>query len=135
MQPPNNYSTEELHSALFANMVMQQGNLALMFLGKVPNPESGEAVFDLEGARMFIDQLEMLHAKTRGNLSQEETTLLGQTLATVRMTFVEEAQAASKHAQPPSQVSEKADDRRPGPEPAAPETPADDERKKFVKKY
>lgn len=130
----NNYSTEELHSALFANMVMQQGNLALMFLGKVPNPETGEAMFDLEGARMFIDQLEMLHAKTRGNLSSDESALLGQTLATVRMTFVEEARGAGKQQQPapspakPEEAPKAAD--------AAPTgTASEDDKKKFVKKY
>jgi hypothetical protein len=135
MNPPQ-HTTEELHSALFANMVMQQGNLALMFLGKIPNPETGEAIYDLEGARMFIDQLEMLHAKTRGNLSEDETALLGQTLATVRMTFVEEARAASK-SQPPAQAA-------PAPQAAPPSStvppaqaqpPTDDEKKKFVKKY
>ena len=38
---------------------------------------------------MFIDQLEMLEAKTKGNLSKQEDGLLKQALAAVRMSFVE----------------------------------------------
>src|SRR5579862_512784 len=61
---------EEILSALFANLVMQQTNTALMLLGQVPNPENGERVQDLEGARMFIDQLEGESAETRGPIAQ-----------------------------------------------------------------
>src|SRR5688500_12938710 len=121
MEPTENYSIEELHSALFASMVMQQGNMALMFLGKIPNPETGETVLELEAARMFIDQLEMLHAKTKGNLSSEEIALLGQTLMTVRMAFVEEARNAPSSPTPVPETS--------APPPAA--APAmEDEKKK-----
>jgi len=44
---------------------------------------------DLEAAQLFIGQLEMLEAKTRGNLNKTEETLLKQTLMSLRMTFVE----------------------------------------------
>ena len=50
-----NASREEIMSALFANMVVQQTNMALMLLGKVPHPETGEIIQDLETAKMFID--------------------------------------------------------------------------------
>ena len=63
---------EEMLSARFAGLVMQQTNLALMLLGRVPSPETGKTVRDLESAKMFIDQLEMLEAKTRGNLDPQE---------------------------------------------------------------
>lgn len=134
MEPPENYSVQEIHSALFANMVMQQGNMALMFMGKIPNPETGQVIRELEAARMFIDQLEMLHAKTQGNLDPEESALLGQTLMTVRMAFVEEAREAkqSKEAAQESPTQAPA----PAPPAASPTTdPAADEKKKFVKKY
>ncbi len=84
-------SPEEMTSALFANMVVQQTNMALMFLGRVPHPESGQHILDLDAARMFIDQLEMLEAKTKGNLDKRETTLLKQSLTALRMAFVEAA--------------------------------------------
>src|ERR1051325_11242883 len=86
---PGPITREELMSALFANMVLQQTNLAMMFLGRTPHPETGEHVRDLEMAQMFIDQLEMLETKTKGNLSRQEETLLRQSLTAVRMAYVE----------------------------------------------
>src|SRR5271167_1278080 len=85
-----NASREEIMSALFANMVIQQTNMAMMLLGKAPHPESGQTILDLDAARMFIDQLQMIEAKTRGNLSKQEEGLLKQALSTLRMTYVEE---------------------------------------------
>src|SRR5512135_475457 len=82
-------SRDERLSALFAQLVMQQANMAMMLLGKVPHPESGQAVKDLEAARLFIDQLEMLEGKTKGNLSKEEAGLLKQSLMSLRLAFVE----------------------------------------------
>src|SRR2546430_13946138 len=93
-----NTSREELTSALFASMVMQQTNLALMLLGKTPHPETGQTLRDLDGAKMFIDQLEMLQLKTRGNLDPQEEKLLKQSLTALRMAFVE---AVEDHSSEP----------------------------------
>jgi len=38
--------------------------MALMLLGKLPHPETGETIREIDSARMFIDQLEMLALKT-----------------------------------------------------------------------
>ena len=97
----NSASREETMSALFANMVVQQTNLALMLLGKVPNPETGQPMQDLDAAKMFIDQLEMLEAKTRGNLDKNEERLLAQSLTSVRLAFVEAIEAPSSAKQNP----------------------------------
>ena len=58
-------------SALFAQLVIQQSNMAMLLMGKVPHPQTGETVRDVEAARLFIDQLEMLEAKTKGNLAKK----------------------------------------------------------------
>ena len=92
-----NMSHEEIMSALFAHLVIQNTNMALMFLGLVPHPQSGETRKDLETAKMFIDQLEMLEAKTKGNLTHEEEKLLKQSLTHLHMAFVE---AVEKPAPP-----------------------------------
>ena len=39
---PANATREDIISALFANMVIQQTNMAMMFLGLVPHPETGQ---------------------------------------------------------------------------------------------
>jgi hypothetical protein len=149
-----NASPEEIMSALFANMIIQQTNMALMLLGKVPHPETGEIYKDLESAKMFIDQLEMIEVKTKGNLDKREEGLLKQSLTALRMAFVEEidSQGGSNLSVPPSiatppqpqgssqsitQDTPTAPPSRasePAPAPAA--TPDDAEsRKKFSKKY
>jgi len=133
-------SPEEMLSALFAYLVMQQSNMAMMLLGKTPHPETGKTLLDLDSAKLFIDQLEMLEAKTKGNLNPEEASLLKQTLMRLRLAFVEAADA-------PAPAAAVAEPTKPAPEPAQPapeaakpvaEAPAASEeegRKKFSKKY
>jgi len=137
-------SREEILSAQFANMVMQQTNMALMFLGKVPHPETGQSMTDVDKAQMFIDQLEMLEAKTKGNLDKQEDALLKQSLMALRMAFVQVIESGGKPAteeepaaaQPTSDVQPK-DEPQPAQGPIASGSTADDSdsRKKFSKKY
>ena len=105
-----NSSTAEIHSALFDQLVTGHGQMALLFLGKLPNPQTnlpGEV--NMVAAKIFIDQLEMLEAKTKGNLTPDETRLLSQTLNLARMAFVEmmEAQASEDAAAAPAVPSAK----------------------------
>ena len=95
-------SHDGLQSALFAQLVVQQSNLALMLLGKGPQPESGQSMRDLEAAKLFIDQLEMLETKTKGNLNKEEAALLKQSLMALRMAFVEAVESPA----PPAKTAE-----------------------------
>lgn len=132
-------SREEMMSAIFANLVVQQTNMALMLMGRVAHPETGERVQDLEAARMFIDQLEMIELKTKGNLDKREEQLLKQSLMSLRMAFVETvesgpgqtATAAAPNATPQPPVDH---DVKTG-ETAASATPEEESRKKFTKKY
>jgi hypothetical protein len=91
MNSPVSPAPNAAHTALFAQLVIQQANLATLLLGRTPHPETGKTTRDLEAAQMFIDQLEMLESKTRGNLSPEESSLLKQTLMSLRLAFVEAA--------------------------------------------
>src|SRR5258705_2228490 len=84
-----NPTPEQMMTAVFAHLVMQQTNMVMMLLGKVPHPETGQILKDMEAAKLFIDQLEMLEAKTKGNLSKEEANLLKQNLMTLRLAYVE----------------------------------------------
>ena len=140
-QPPFEGTQADLMSALFAHMVLQQSNLAMMLLGKAPHPEGGQTVRDIEGAKLFIDQLEMLEVKTKGNLSKEESALLKQSLMGLRMAFVEcvnsapaPAQSRAESGAPPAKGAPPAE-----PPPAAaataPSGGEEESRKKFTKKY
>jgi hypothetical protein len=138
---PADVGQADLMSALFAQMVMQQSNLALMLLGKTAHPESGQIVRDIEGAKFFIDQLEMLEVKTRGNLSKEEAALLKQSLMALRMAFVEcvnapppPAEAAKEGGAAPAGAASATEPAQTVPPPPA--SAGDEEsRKKFTKKY
>ena len=137
---PASGSPDEMRSALFAHMVMQQSSMAMMLLGKTAHPETGQIVRDFEAAKFFIDQLEMLEFKTKGNLNQEETALLKQSLMSLRMAFVEAVDSPPSKTEPRPDHSSPPGGAAPSPEPAnaAPATAASTEeehRKKFTKKY
>ncbi|HMP84855.1 MAG TPA: DUF1844 domain-containing protein [Verrucomicrobiota bacterium] len=121
---------EEMRSALFAQLVMQQSSMALMLMGRTPHPETGQIVYELDTARLFVEQLEMLQAKTRGNLTKSEEALLKQTLMTVRLAYVEAVEHPPSQQPQPSQppVGEK--------KLSGQDAPSDDESKKrFSKKF
>lgn len=99
--PTPKSASDPRHSALFVSMVLQYADLAMLSLGRAAHPETGKRIRDLDAARLFIDQLEMLEAKTRGNLTAEETAVLRQALMNLRLAFVEEAEKP----EPPSQAS------------------------------
>jgi hypothetical protein len=139
---------DDLQSALFLDLVAQHAEMALMFLGRVPHPQTGKTVRDLETAKLFISQLEMLEAKTKGNLSEREQALLKQALMATRMAFVEAVEAEPATSDGGQESSGSDTENSSGqPVPAATAVPneaqtqessssaTDDERKKFVKKY
>ena len=139
-------SPGEKSTVLFMQMVFQLSSLATMLLGKVPHPETGETKSDLEAAQLVIDQLDMLEAKTKGNLNSDEEQLLKQTLMSLRMAYVEAVntppQKESGETKPAEQIEPQkdtstTDDGKAGsPDLPKPE-PADtaESKKRFTKKY
>ncbi len=94
-----NTQTGEL-SQRFVEFVMMQAQNAALFLGQIPNPKTGEGEVNLELAKMFIDQLAMIQEKTRGNLTNEEVTVLRNAISNLQMAYVEVAQQAAKGGAP-----------------------------------
>jgi len=128
----------------FIEFVMMHAQNAALFLGQIPNPKTGEAEINLDLARMFIDQLEMIQDKTRGNLTNEETTVLRNALSNLQMAFVEASGVAGpqRAAQPetpgrtPSQPAEQPTSAAPEQSaPVASSDPEQESRKKFTKSY
>ena len=130
-------------SKRFIEFVMMQAQNAALFLGQIPNPQTGQGEVNLELAKMFIDQLGMIQDKTRGNLTNEETAVLRNTLSNLQMAFVEVSrqvrEGTTESATPEAPEAEI-------PEPAAPAAaektaPAvtsegeSESRKKFTKSY
>jgi len=125
-------------SQRFIEFVMMHAQNAALFLGQIPNPKTGEGEVNLELAKMFIDQLAMIQEKTRGNLTNDESTVLRNTLSNLQMVYVEVAQQAPQGAAQP---------KTPAPEPSpetsttTPEEPPisasneSESKKKFTKSY
>ena len=134
----------------FIEFVVMQAQNAALFLGQIPNPKTGEPEVNLDLARMFIDQLEMIQEKTRGNLTNEEAAVLRNTLSNLQMAYVEAAGEPGKarpsgapgmtaQAQAPETTSPPKSTEPPPaatPEPSTSVTSAEPEsRKKFTKSY
>ena len=132
-------SGEDRDTALFVQLVMQQSNLALMLMGRVPNPQSGEVVQDIDAARLFIDQLEMLELKTKGNLNKEEAHLLKQSLMTLRLAFVEAVESPAGSSPARHEQGSQAQTAQGAQPQNSPENSGakeeEEHRKKFTKKY
>lgn len=60
----------------FNEFVILQAQNAGLFLGQIPNPQSGQKSINLRAAKSVIDSLEMLTSKTHGNLTTSEAKLL-----------------------------------------------------------
>ena len=78
-------------SQRFIEFVMMHAQNAALFLGQIPNPQTGQGEVNLDLAKMFIDQLAMIQEKTRGNLTNEESTVLRNALSNLQMAYVEVA--------------------------------------------
>jgi hypothetical protein len=136
---------------IFVEFVMMQAQNAALFLGQIPNPQGGPTEVNLPLAKMFIDQLAVIRARTRGNLSRDEQRVIDSALSQLEGAFIEMLNSgrfdtggltpgslisarAPEHAAPAPQAAAAA----PAPEtpPAAPAAaPVEEGRKKFSKSY
>ena len=134
----NTQSLGEL-SQRFIEFVMMQAQNAALFLGQIPNPQTGKGEVNLELAKIFIDQLGMIQEKTRGNLTNEEAAVLKNTLSNLQMAFVEVSKEmregkteAAAAPEPKAEATEPAAEKS---EPVTPPASEAESRKKFTKSY
>ena len=130
----NEQNTEKaMQKALFLNLAMMFSSAAMQQMGKLVNPATGKTEMNLEAAQFNIDLLEMLRAKAAGNMDHEEETLLGSTITSLQMTYVEtvrEQPAAKESAESTEKPRAPQDEESAAPPPAGTEkTP------KFRKSY
>jgi hypothetical protein len=129
----NSQQSGEMTRRFIEFVLMQAQQIALM-LGQIPGPDGKPMEANLPVARIFIDQLEMIREKTRGNLTPEESEVLNKVLADLQLAFVEAGQAAPATGATPPPAE---------PEPAAPAAASQppvsgedvDSKKKFTKSY
>jgi hypothetical protein len=72
----------------FSTFVLSLASSALVQLGEVPDPSTGENAEDIALAKHSIDILSMLQDKVKHGLDAEETRLLEGLLYELRMKFI-----------------------------------------------
>jgi len=74
----------------FTNFVISLSTSALFHFGDFPEIEGGKAEKNLPAAKQTIDILDMLNEKTKGNLDQNEASLIQGVLYELKMRYVKE---------------------------------------------
>ncbi len=128
---------------IFIEFVMMQAQNAALFLGQIPNPRGGEPEVNLPLAKMFIDQLAVIAAKTHGNLTADEAKVLDSALMQLEAAFMDVASRTEGFhpgeslAPPPEAAPAAAAEPSPIVAPSAPPAPApvEEGRKRFTKSY
>ena len=88
---PEEPAGSEPNFAVFLSSLSMQ---AMMALGELPLPGTNQRHEDLEQARYLIDTLGLLQAKTRGNLTPEESQFLEDALCELRLRYAQRLQAS-----------------------------------------
>ncbi len=92
-EPGEEYGPVQANLSELIRMLATQ---AMMYLGAFPDPESGKRMVALEPAQFNIELLGVLEEKTKGNLTEEEKTMLSRLLYELRIQYVEIAKAVAK---------------------------------------
>ena len=92
-------TAEQKHQMMFMQLVLSLQQAAWFQLGKIPHPESNKIERDLNQARYSIDLLDMLLARTKGNLHEEESRMLEHVLRELKLNYVDEIDREKKEAE------------------------------------
>ena len=85
-----NVTEDQKMTSLFLNLVQQFYQSALIFMGKIENPQTKKKEINKHMARYFIDTLEMLMVKTKNNLSDQEEKMLTKLVQELKLDFIKE---------------------------------------------
>lgn len=95
-RPPAAKAQEEIRQPTvlppvdFSTFVFSLNTSALVHLGEIPDPVTGQKKKELTFAKHTIDTIAMLQEKTKGNLNKDEEALVEHILYDLRMRYVSE---------------------------------------------
>ncbi len=112
------------HNELFQGLILSLAAGVMQHLGKTLNPMSQKIEKNLQAAQATIDMLDMLEAKTKGNLDEAEAKLLTHVLSELKMNYVETLN------EKPAEVEVEADKSADSDKPAAANKPAEEAEEK-----
>ena len=73
----------------FVDVISVFFNQAVMSLGRIPHPMTGEPFVSFEAAQESISVLEILQEKTTGNLDEEESRVLETMISELKLLYVQ----------------------------------------------
>ena len=76
------------NTQLFMGLCTSLVTQAWMQLGKIKNPISDKIEIDINAAALTIDMLAMLKEKTKGNIGDDESKILDQSINELRMNYI-----------------------------------------------
>ena len=82
-------SDDKQNGEMFQGLVISLAAATMQHLGKTLSPVTNKIEKNLPAAQSTIDMLDMLEAKTKGNLSDTEAKLLKGVLAELKLNYVE----------------------------------------------
>lgn len=85
------FTPSEKSKMMFASLVAMFNTQAMMAMGKIHNPMTGQIDRNLQAAQVMIDILEMFEERTRDNRTDEETRMVTGALSDLRINYVYEA--------------------------------------------
>lgn len=86
-EPLNEQQQEQL---LMMMLIQQHQQIAMMGMGMLKNPATDKIERDLNQAKFAIDTLNALANFTKGNLPEELSRYLNETLTNLRLNYVDE---------------------------------------------
>ncbi len=91
--PPVDSPKASRHFRMLLGLLANQAEACL---GGMPDPRTGQAFLDLEGARAIIDIFDDLTERTRGNLAPEDQQILLEIIGSLKVTYFEMEKAAAE---------------------------------------
>lgn len=86
----------QMPPANFQTLLSTVASQALLYMGAIPDPQTGQRIAHLELAKHHIDLLAVLEEKTKGNLDEEEDQMISQTVRELRMYYTQVADHLAK---------------------------------------
>src|SRR3954470_2095825 len=100
--PETGYDSEKLQGAFggqkieFIHLLDMLVQTAMMYAGAMDN--GPERRVDIVGMRQMVDMISMVEEKTKGNLTEQEQTIMSNTLFQLRMSYMEIVNMIEKQA-------------------------------------
>ncbi|MBA3064637.1 DUF1844 domain-containing protein [Candidatus Woesearchaeota archaeon] len=85
-----NIDEKKLYEIQFVQLIFSLKTSAIMQLGKIANPLTGNIERDLSEAKYTIDMLNMIKEKTKNNLTADEEKIVNDAVFELQMNYIDE---------------------------------------------